>query len=80
MNINSFEKRKEKYLQEVRHLEKLEKKGLHNLEIADRLIHGLRDLMQQGIRNQFPSASEKQINSILKEEIRTSLEFKRNST
>ncbi|MHA1144251.1 MAG: hypothetical protein ACTSRW_05895 [Candidatus Helarchaeota archaeon] len=77
MTSELFKQRKNKFLREMHHLQRLEEKGFHNLEIADRLIHGLIDLMQQGVRNQHPGASEKQINQILKEEIKATLELKK---
>ncbi len=61
--------RKEKYRQDQIHFEYLLAKGLHPIEIADNLIHIMLEVMTEGIRNQYPTASNDEISRILRQEI-----------
>jgi hypothetical protein len=63
--------RKEKYRQEQGHFEYLLAKGLHPIEIADDLIHIMLEIMTEGIRMQYPDASNDDILGILRQEIET---------
>lgn len=60
--MNKIEKiRINKFLKEKEHIDRLISRGLHPIEIADRLIHNMLDLMREGYRNEFPNADDEEI-------------------
>jgi hypothetical protein len=69
--------RKDKYRQEQRHIDYLLAKGLHPIEIADELIHIMLEIMTEGLRNQYPTATDDEILRILRQEIETYEQLKK---
>jgi hypothetical protein len=62
-----FIRRKEKFQRDEAHINYLLAKGLHPLEITDRLIHIMLDLMREGLKNDFPEANEKEISKKMRD-------------
>jgi len=69
--------RKEKYRQEQGHIDYLLAKGLHPIEIADELIHVMLEVMTEGLRNQYPTATDDEILRKLRHEIETHEQLKK---
>lgn len=67
MNSDLFSRRKEKFQKDEAHINYLFAKGLHPLEITDRLIHIMLDLMREGLKNDFPEADEKEISKKMRD-------------
>ena len=61
--------RKEKYRKDQEHFEYLLAKGLHPIEIADNLIHIMLEVMTEGLRNQYPTATDDEVRRVLQQEI-----------
>jgi hypothetical protein len=64
--LNTSESRLKRNLAKIRrenlHFKYLiETKGLHSLEIADRMIHEMFTVMRIGLKNKFPNASSLEI-------------------
>ncbi len=64
------ERQWQKFGEEERHFEYLHARGLTSVEIADRLIHTMLEVLREGIKNQHPNATEAELRMLLKSQLR----------
>ena len=67
MNSDLFSRRKEKFQKDETHINYLLAKGIHPLEITDRLIHIMLELMREGLKNDFPEVNEQEISKKMRD-------------
>ncbi|MHA1650721.1 MAG: hypothetical protein ACTSYB_11050 [Candidatus Helarchaeota archaeon] len=68
MQNTLFNRRKKKFQREEEHFNYLLAKGIHPVEMADRLIHFMLDVMRTGFKNQYPNATDEEIDSMMREQ------------
>lgn len=67
MQKSLLNQRKRKFQRDDAHFNYLLAKGIHPVEMADGLIHIMLDVMREGFRNQYPRASNEEIDSMMQE-------------
>ncbi len=72
-----FNRRISKFRREWEHFQYLIEKGLHSLEIADRLNHVMFTTMQVGLINKYPDASKEEIREKMKQIIENDIKIKK---
>ena len=66
-----------KFRRDWEHYQYLIKKGLHPLDITDRLIHIMFHSLQVGLENKYPNASPKEIHAKMKILLEKDLKLKK---
>jgi hypothetical protein len=61
------QRRKEKFLLEIKHFEYLKRRGLTSLEIAESLIHNMFVAMEEGIRQKDPNITTQELSQRMRE-------------
>lgn len=61
MSLDRFKIKLEKYNKNNEHIDYLIAKGIHPIEIMDRMIHILLDLLYEGTKNRYPNESKNEI-------------------
>ncbi len=56
-----------KFQKDEEHVRSLFKRGLHSIEITDRLIHIMLDVMHEGLKSKFPNATKEELFKKMKE-------------
>ncbi len=63
------QRQRQKFLEEERHFEYLLKRGFNSLDIADHLIHIMLEISREGLKNQYPGASDADIRKLLRAQL-----------
>jgi hypothetical protein len=61
--------KRQKFLQDLKHVDHLRQAGLSNLEIADRLTHAMIEMLRAGMRARFPDANSEEITRKMREAV-----------
>ena len=62
-------RQRQRFLEEERHFEYLLKHGFNSVDIADRLIHIMLEISREGLKNQYPNASDVELRNLLRTQL-----------
>ena len=69
MSRDLFNLRREKFQREQAHVQRLLFRGLHPVEIADRLIHIMLEVLFEGFKLKYPHLDEQELKLKMREHV-----------
>ncbi len=63
------QRQRQKFSEEEQHFEYLLKRGFNSIDIADHLVHIMLELSREGLKNQYPGASDEEIRKLLRAQL-----------